>query len=149
MPIVGFNIKAVTVVLFIKPEVSAEIIITKKRITFGGCFFKFTSLAIKVSITPVFLSAPTIINMAARMIMKSLEKPSKASFGVMILKSDRQMRINMVTTSTVNTSIAKSIIANSNNPKTMAMFMYFYKVQIVNLSNYKPQFIKIIFGETK
>ena len=69
-PMVGFNFSAVMVVLFIKPEVNEATSITKNTMIFGGCFLMFTKRAIKVSITPVCLSAPTITNMEARMMIK-------------------------------------------------------------------------------
>jgi hypothetical protein len=59
--------------------------------------------------------------MEAKIMMKSLEKPSKASLGVNTLVKQSIARINIVTTSTLATSVANSIMAKTSKPKTMAI----------------------------
>jgi hypothetical protein len=115
---VGLSIKAVMVVLFINADVKEANSIMMIVSTVGDCFLTLITLEMKVSITPVFFKAPTITKIEAKMMIKSLEKPSKASSGVIIPNKHKEINKKIVTTSTDTISVANKTMASKSNPKT-------------------------------
>jgi hypothetical protein len=120
-PMVGLSINAVMVVLFINADVKEANSIMMMVSSVGDCFLTLITLEMKVSITPVFFKAPTITKIEANMMIKSLEKPSKASSGVKIPNKDKEINKKIVTTSTDTISVANNTMASKSNPKTRAI----------------------------
>jgi hypothetical protein len=109
------------VVLFIKAEIVPVTDITYSISKVGLILDKLESLLPTLSSTPVSRRAPLITNIEARITIKSLLNPAKASAGVSILVSIRIISRIRVTISTDNFSVAKSTIATNSNPKTKAI----------------------------
>src|SRR5690606_16042939 len=126
IPITGPITNAVTVVLFIKAESApvTSIVYPTKRVLL---FTTFIICEPTLSNKPVSESAPEMIKMDAKMIMKSLLKPSNASVGVIIPVSAKITSIPIVTISTENFSVAKRMMTTTSSPITKAISIVFFK----------------------
>ena len=122
-PIVGGRNIAVTVVLFMKPEIPATTDMRRRSRRLALVPASWSNRAPMTSSTPVSCKAALITKIEPRMMMISELKPSNASAGVRMRQSTRTISTPRVTISTETFSEAKMTIAIKSRPRTMAIEM--------------------------